>query len=94
MALSGSTLPQVTQGGSVSGTLHIVTSDGAGPYKAMVDTTGTGTSWTPMEVVTQVPGINDSSNPCLISLAQKPELILLTPEVCNANSKVLNRYQG
>lgn len=56
MALSGSTLPQVSQGGSVSGTLHIVTSDGAGPYKAMVDTTGTGTNWQPMDVVTQVPG--------------------------------------
>jgi hypothetical protein len=32
VAQSGSTLPQVSQGGSLSGTLHIVTSDGAGPY--------------------------------------------------------------
>lgn len=58
MALSGSTLPQVTPGGSLSGTLHIVTSDGAGPYKAMINTDGTGQSWTAMDVVTQVPGKN------------------------------------
>lgn len=32
MAASGSTLPQVSDGGSLSGTLHIVTTDGAGPY--------------------------------------------------------------
>lgn len=57
MVQSGNTLPQVTQGGSVSGTLHIVTSDGAGPYKAMVDTTGTGAGpWTAMDFMTQVPG--------------------------------------
>ena len=30
MALSGSTLPQVSDGGSISGTIHIVTTDGAG----------------------------------------------------------------
>jgi hypothetical protein len=60
MALSGNTLPQVSPGGSVSGTLHIVTSDGAGPYKALVDTTGTGdfSNAMEMEVVTQVPGKN------------------------------------
>lgn len=58
MVQSGSTLPQITDGGSVSGTLHIVTSDGAGPYKAMIDTTGTGDFSTAqtMEVMTQVPG--------------------------------------
>lgn len=60
MALSGNTLPQVSPGGSVSGTLHIVTSDGAGPYKAMVDTSGNGdfSNAMEMEVVTQVPGKN------------------------------------
>ncbi len=60
MALSGNTLPQVSPGGSVSGVLHIVTSDGAGPYRAMVDTTGTGdfTNAMAMDVVTQVPGKN------------------------------------
>ena len=58
MALSGSTLPQVSSGGSVSGTLHIVTSDGAGPYSAYVDTTGTGSSFSQseLEVTQQVPG--------------------------------------
>lgn len=58
MALSGNSLPQVSSGGSLSGTLHIVTSDGAGPYKAMINTDGTGESWTPIDVVTQVPGKN------------------------------------
>ena len=60
MALSGNTLPQVSPGGSVSGVLHIVTSDGAGPYKALVDTTGTGnfTNALAMEVIPQVPGKN------------------------------------
>lgn len=56
MALSGSTLPQVSPGGSVSGTLHIVTSDGAGPYKAMINADGTGQTWEQMDVETQVPG--------------------------------------
>lgn len=56
MVQSGSTLPQITPGGSVSGTLHIVTSDGAGPYKAMINADGTGQTWTQAEVVTQVPG--------------------------------------
>lgn len=58
MALSGDTLPQVSAGGSLSGTLHIVTSDGAGPYKAMINTDGTAQSWTAVDVVTQVPGKN------------------------------------
>jgi len=42
MALSGDTLPQVSPGGEVSGTLHVVTTDGFGPYTALLDTTGTG----------------------------------------------------
>lgn len=58
MALSGDTLPQVSPGGSLSGTLHIVTSDGAGPYKAMINTDGTAESWTAIDVVQQVPGRN------------------------------------
>lgn len=40
MALSGSTLPQVAN--SINATFHVVTSDGCGPIKAMLDTTGTG----------------------------------------------------
>jgi hypothetical protein len=58
MAASGSTLPQVNPGGSLSGTVHIVTTDGAGPYTAIVDPTGTGTFSQGMQatVTTQVPG--------------------------------------
>ncbi|KAK2068817.1 hypothetical protein P8C59_003436 [Phyllachora maydis] len=56
MALSGSTLPQITPGGSLSGTVHIVTSDGAGPYKALINTDGTGLSWQQLDVTEQVPG--------------------------------------
>ncbi|EFW99418.1 cell surface protein [Grosmannia clavigera kw1407] len=57
--LSGSTLPQVSAtNGSLSGTFHIVTTDGAGPLQAIVDTTGTGAfaSGTKAEILTQVPG--------------------------------------
>jgi len=60
MAASGSTLPQVSPGGSLSGTVHIVTTDGAGPYTAIVDPTGTGafSTGTKAVVTTQVPGKN------------------------------------
>ncbi|TVY82269.1 hypothetical protein LSUE1_G003091 [Lachnellula suecica] len=59
MAQSGSTLPQVSAaGGTLSGTLHIVTTDGAGPYTAIMDPTGTGafSQGTEATVTTQVPG--------------------------------------
>jgi hypothetical protein len=58
MAQSGSTLPQVSDGGSISGTVHIVTTDGAGPYTAICDPTGTGafSTGTKMTVTQQVPG--------------------------------------
>jgi hypothetical protein len=58
MAQSGDTLPQVTPGGSLSGTLHIVTTDGAGPYTAIIDPTGTGqfSTGTKAEITQQVPG--------------------------------------
>lgn len=58
MAASGSTLPQVSDGGQLSGTIHIVTTDGAGPYSAIVDPTGTGafSQGTQAKVTTQVPG--------------------------------------
>lgn len=59
MALSGSTLPQISMNNaSISGTFHIVTSDGAGPLSAMVDTTGLGdfTNAVKATVTTQVPG--------------------------------------
>ncbi|KAK3694127.1 hypothetical protein B0T22DRAFT_367614 [Podospora appendiculata] len=58
MALSGSTLPQVSAGGSLSGVFHIVTTDGAGPIVAVLDTTGTGkfSNGTLLKTVTQIPG--------------------------------------
>lgn len=58
MAQSGDTLPQVSPGGTLSGTVHIVTTDGAGPYTAIVDPTGTGAFSTGTEatVTQQVPG--------------------------------------
>lgn len=58
MAASGSTLPQVSDGGELSGTIHIVTTDGAGPCSAIVDPTGTGafSQGTQAKVTTQVPG--------------------------------------
>lgn len=42
MAQSGNTLPQVSDGGSIQGTFHVVTTDGAGPVKAIIDPTATG----------------------------------------------------
>lgn len=58
MAQSGSTLPQVTDGGMITGTFHIVTTDGAGPVSAMIDTTGTGafSSGVKAAVMQDVPG--------------------------------------
>ena len=37
-------------------TLHQVNGDGAGPYIAMIDATGTGTQWAPATVATNVDG--------------------------------------
>lgn len=58
MALSGDTLPQVSSGGTVSGTYHIVTTDGAGPLEALVDPTATAQWSTALSatVSTQPPG--------------------------------------
>ncbi|KAE8444268.1 hypothetical protein EG329_000675 [Mollisiaceae sp. DMI_Dod_QoI] len=61
IAQSGPTLAQVSSsGGSISGTMHIVTTDGAGPYTAVLDTTGTGafSEGTQLAVTQQVPGKN------------------------------------
>lgn len=72
MAQSGNTLPQVSSGGSVKGTYHIVTSDGAGPLEALVDETATA-KWSKAksaDVTTQVPG-NDG----WISTSSKRDLM-------------------
>lgn len=61
MAQSGPVLPQIAStGGMLSGTYCIVTEDGAGPIKAVIDPTGTGafSKGTMLDVVTQVPGQN------------------------------------
>jgi hypothetical protein len=59
MSQSGATLPQVTTtNGTISGTFHIVTTDGAGPIQAVLDPTATGkfSSGIPLTVVQQIPG--------------------------------------
>lgn len=65
MALSGSTLPQVSAGGMITGTFHIVTTDGAGPVSAMIDPTGTGAFSTGVKaaVVQDVPGNKGNIKP-------------------------------
>jgi len=66
MKVSGRTLPQVSAGnGTLSGTVHIVTTDGAGPFSAMIDSTGTGafSTGTKAVVTTQVPGKKGNINP-------------------------------
>ncbi|KAK3392919.1 hypothetical protein B0H63DRAFT_443209 [Podospora didyma] len=58
MAQSGATLPQVSDGGSLSGVFHIVTTDGAGPIQAVLDPTGTGkfSNGTLLKTLKQIPG--------------------------------------
>jgi hypothetical protein len=67
MAQSGSTLPQVSAdgNGTLEGTFHIVTTDGAGPIQAVLDPTGTGkfSQGTMLKTVTQVPGNNGNIKP-------------------------------
>ncbi|KAB5530365.1 hypothetical protein GE09DRAFT_921519, partial [Coniochaeta sp. 2T2.1] len=61
MALSGPTLPQISAtNGTLSGTFHIVTTDGAGPIQAVLDPTATGkfSNGTLLDTITQVPGKN------------------------------------
>ena len=56
MQLNGPTLPQVNAGGTLSMTVHQVNGDGAGPYTCMIDATGTGTQWTPIQVTQNIDG--------------------------------------
>jgi hypothetical protein len=56
LAENGGTLPQVSPGGQVTMTLHQVNADGAGPYTCMIDATGTGTQWTPIQVTQNIEG--------------------------------------
>ncbi|CAG8952721.1 hypothetical protein HYFRA_00008965 [Hymenoscyphus fraxineus] len=58
MAQSGATLPQVAPGGTMAGVFHIVTTDGAGPVRVMIDETATGqfAAGKEAQVLQQVPG--------------------------------------
>lgn len=58
MALSGPTLPQLTAGGNLTGTFHVVTADGAGPISAVLDPTATGAfaRGVALTVLEQIPG--------------------------------------
>lgn len=58
MAETGDMLPQVTPGGQIQMTVHQVNGDGAGPYKCMVNADGTASTWTDINVTTNVPGNN------------------------------------
>ncbi|OLN81505.1 hypothetical protein CCHL11_10302 [Colletotrichum chlorophyti] len=67
MALSGDTLPQVSNDGTgkISGTYHIVTTDGAGPVKCALDVTGTGNFENAilLDTTQQVPGKGGNIRP-------------------------------
>lgn len=66
MALSGDTLPQVSaNGGSISGIVHIITTDGAGPFKAIIDPSATGkfSKGVRANVTKQVPGKKGNIRP-------------------------------
>lgn len=58
MAETGDQLPQVTQGGEISMTLHQVNSDGGGPYTCMMNADATGQTWTNIQVTQSPPGRN------------------------------------
>ncbi|KAK6846042.1 hypothetical protein PG987_001230 [Apiospora arundinis] len=66
MAQSGDTLPQISaNGGKLTGTFHIVTTDGAGPLQAVIDPTGTGafSQGQVLQASTQVPGKGGNIRP-------------------------------
>lgn len=58
MAETGDQLPQIAPGGEIQMTVHQVNGDGAGPYDCMVNADGTATTWTNIQVTTNVPGDN------------------------------------
>lgn len=62
MAETGDSLPQVTAGGEISMTIHQVNSDGAGPYKCMINADASGATWEPIQVTKDVPGNNRGRN--------------------------------
>ncbi|KAI0517024.1 hypothetical protein F5B22DRAFT_143652 [Xylaria bambusicola] len=58
MAETGDQLPQISQGGELTMTLHQVNADGGGPYTCEINADGTGENWTPLTVTTTPPGRN------------------------------------
>lgn len=58
MAETGDSLPQITQGGELTMTLHQVNADGGGPYTCQINADGTGETWESITVTTTPPGRN------------------------------------
>ncbi|KAI6084806.1 hypothetical protein F4821DRAFT_164903 [Hypoxylon rubiginosum] len=56
MAETGDQLPQITAGGELKMTLHVVNADGAGPYTCMINDDGTGANWDDIQVTQSPPG--------------------------------------
>jgi hypothetical protein len=88
---------QVSSGGSVKGTFHIVTSDGAGPLQALVDQSATG-KWSTAKsatVSTQVPGTNGNvvTKRSLWSRALI-KMGLITARATNVNEDHVSNYSG
>lgn len=67
MAETGDQLPQVSQGGEVSMTLHQVNADGGGPYTCMINDDGTGQNWQDIQVTDNVPGRNSNNRVSLFT---------------------------
>lgn len=99
MAETGSQLPQVTPGGELTMTLHQVNSDGAGPYKCMINADGTGTSWENIQVTQNVEGNrrgrnrdgNASDHPLAAAIPQDQQC---TGTVAGQNNVCLVRCQN
>lgn len=68
MDLSGSTLPQVAN--TINATFHVVTSDGCGPIKAVLDSTGTGAYSDGIELDT-VTDVDGDKGDCPNSITKK-----------------------
>ena len=71
MAETGDQLPQVSQGGEISMTLHQVNADGGGPYTCEINADGTGQNWQSIDVTTTPPGKN-SRNRVSLYLHTRP----------------------
>ncbi|CAN8098584.1 unnamed protein product [Discula destructiva] len=72
MVASGSTLPQVSN--AIQATFHVVTSDGCGPIKAMLDTSGTGEFSSGTEL-TNTADIDGDDGDCPDSIAGKRSIV-------------------